>query len=79
MQYTIEHPHRNASKTVTASAIKDPAGKNAYHIKILQEIYSGPASMYSDSKIFDSILYEEELDGLITALQRIKVAKLLGL
>lgn len=79
MKYVIEHPHRNATKTVSATAIKDPAGKDAYRIEILHESYSGSSNMFSDNKLFDSILYEEELDGLITALQRIKMAKLLGL
>ncbi|QHJ82331.1 MAG: hypothetical protein [Bacteriophage sp.] len=79
MEYVIEHPHQNATKTLRANPIKDSEGKAAYRIEILHESYSGSRNMFSNSKLFDSILYEEELDELITALQRIKMAKLLGL
>lgn len=77
MKHVIENPHLNATKTVTITATS--IGKHpAYRIEILDEVYTSNAGMFSD-KIHTMLLYEEELDGLITALKKAKVAKLLGI
>lgn len=78
MEHVIEHPHKNATKTVTINTVNLPKGHTGYRISIVQENYSGADSMYSKETIFHSVLYEEELDGLITALNKAKMAKLLG-
>lgn len=77
MEHVIEHPHRNATKTVTIEPVKLKPGL-AYRIKITIQNYSGQASMYSEQGL-ELMLFEEELDGLITALNKAKMAKLLGI
>lgn len=77
MKYVIEHPYRNSTKTVTATATKIN-DKPAYRIEILEEVYSSHGSMYSD-KTHTLVLFEEELAGLITALNKARAAKLLGI
>ena len=77
MEHVIEHPHRNATKTVIIEPVKLKLGL-AYRIKITIQNYSGQASMYSEQGL-ELMLFEEELDGLITALNKAKMAKLLGI
>lgn len=76
MEHVIEHPHHNATKTVTIEPVKLKPGL-AYRVRITSQNYSGRNSMYSEQDI-ELILFEEELDGLITALNKAKMAKLLG-
>lgn len=77
MKYVIEHPHQNSTKTVTTTATKIN-GKPAYRIEILEEVYSSHGTMYSD-KTHTLVLFEEELAGLVTALNKARAAKLLGI
>lgn len=77
MEHVIEHPHWNATKTVITDPVKTPNGL-AYRIEIIEENYSNKSSMYSN-KTTSLVLFEEELDGLILALQKAKMAKLLGI
>lgn len=77
MKHVIEHPHLNATKTVTTTATKIN-DKPAYQIEIVEEVYSSQGSMYSD-KTHTLVLFEEELAGLITALNKARAAKLLGI
>lgn len=76
MEHVIEHPHRNATKTVIIEPVKLIPGL-AYRIRITTQNYSGHSSMYSEQAT-ELVLFEEELDGLITALNKAKMAKLLG-
>lgn len=77
MKHVIENPHINATKTVTITGTK--IGKfDAYRVEILDEVYTSQSGMYSD-KTITMLLYAEELDGLITALKKAKVSKLLGI
>lgn len=75
MKYVIEHPHRNAAKTVTIEPHKMVEGL-AYKLTILEEVYSSQQSMYS-SKEHTLFLYEEELLGLRTAITKALAMKLL--
>lgn len=67
MEHVIEHPHRNATKTVTIEPVKLMPGL-AYRIRITTQNYSGHSSMYSEQAT-ELVLFEEELDGLIKSTQ----------
>lgn len=56
MEHVIEHPHRNATKTVTIEPVKLKLGL-AYRIKITIQNYSGQASMYSEQGL-ELVLFE---------------------
>lgn len=77
MEHIIEHPHKNATKTVIIEPVKLKLGL-AYRIKITIQNYSGQASMYSEQGL-ELVLFEEELEGLILALTKARTARLLGI
>lgn len=56
MEHVIEHPHHNATKTVTIEPIKLKPGL-AYRVRITSQNYSGRTSMYSEQGIELSLIH----------------------